>query len=207
MQDGSLINIGIIEDEPVARDLLESFLLKNSMSVVAASGLTQFKAQAKSLQSPLDIILLDLNLLNEDGMDFFHDPTFNSSIREKGVGVIVLLARSSDVSRIDAISQGADDYLTKPYTFNELLARIHLLHLRLKPFLYSSERALIDSQLSQREKAVFVSVAQGHSLSNIANELNVSLKTAETYRSRISVKLEVKSISDITRLAAKAGLV
>ena len=129
MQDGSLINIGIIEDEPVARDLLESFLLKNSMSVLAASGLTQFKAQAKSLQSPLDIILLDLNLLNEDGMDFFHDPTFNSSIREKGVGVIVLLARSSDVSRIDAISQGADDYLTKPYNFNELLARIHLLHL------------------------------------------------------------------------------
>ncbi|WP_373069641.1 response regulator transcription factor [Sulfurimonas sp.] len=70
--------------------------------------------------NPYDIILLDLMLPGSDGMDVC------TSLRNKGVStpIIMLTARNKLEDKIDGLDSGADDYLTKPFAFEELLARI-----------------------------------------------------------------------------------
>ena len=110
--------------------------------------------------------MLDLNPPDEDGTTII-DPLH----REQQLGIVVVSSRSSEDSKVTAISLDADDYLTKPFSFNELLVRIKILDRRMQ------ERGL------SREALV------------------------ETYRSRLSRKLKVRTIADLTRIVVMAGVV
>lgn len=79
-------------------------------------GLSQLSKQS------FDLVLLDLGLPMMDGMQVL------KQIRQKtAVPVLIISARDQLENRVDGLNQGADDYLIKPYEFDELLARIHAL--------------------------------------------------------------------------------
>lgn len=107
----------IIEDEPELVKILRSYLEKTGYSVVTASrgdqGLSIWEHQ-----SP-DLVLLDLNLPGMDGLDVARE------IRRKtDTPIIMLTARVEETDRLIGLELGADDYVTKPYSPREVVARV-----------------------------------------------------------------------------------
>jgi two-component system, OmpR family, KDP operon response regulator KdpE len=106
-----------IEDEHDIRRFLRTTLGANDMTVIEAET-GKAGLQKASTQSP-DVILLDLGLPDMDGMDIIRQ------LREWGrTPIIVLSARGQEADKIEALERGADDYLTKPFSAGELIARI-----------------------------------------------------------------------------------
>ena len=106
-----------IEDEHDIRRFLRTTLGANDMTVIEAET-GKAGLQKASSQSP-DVILLDLGLPDMDGMDIIRQ------LREWGrTPIIVLSARGQESDKIEALELGADDYLTKPFSAGELIARI-----------------------------------------------------------------------------------
>lgn len=106
----------IVEDEPAIRDILSTAFSHQGYSVVEARTLAEGLTLAASHQP--DLILLDLGLPDGDGMTLLH------KIREwSTVPIIVVSARQNEEEKVEALDAGADDYVTKPFGNQELLAR------------------------------------------------------------------------------------
>ncbi|MGB5567453.1 MAG: response regulator transcription factor [Acidimicrobiia bacterium] len=111
------LRVLIVEDEPSYVDALSVALEREGFDVLAAvdgrAGLLSF------LEDPPDIVLLDLMLPEMSGLDVLR------GIRsEANTPVIVLSAKDAESDVVTALELGADDYLTKPYSVRELLARV-----------------------------------------------------------------------------------
>jgi two-component system KDP operon response regulator KdpE len=109
----------VIEDEPQMRRFLRASLGTHGYRIVESTNARDGLAQAAA-RSP-DVILLDLGLPDLDGLEV------TTQLREwTQVPVIVISARGQDDDKIRALDAGADDYLTKPFSVGELLARIRV---------------------------------------------------------------------------------
>jgi two-component system OmpR family response regulator len=110
-------HILIVDDDREIRDLLSRFLVKNSYrATAAADGREMQKALAGRA---IDLIVLDLMLPGEDGLALCRRLRGESS-----TPVIMLTAKGDEIDRIVGLEMGADDYLAKPFSARELLARI-----------------------------------------------------------------------------------
>ena len=107
----------VVEDDAPVRNLITTTLESQNYKYMAAANGNQAVMSAAS-GSP-DIILMDLGLPDMDGVDVI------KKIRTWSVApIIVISARSDDRDKVDALDAGADDYLTKPFSVEELLARL-----------------------------------------------------------------------------------
>lgn len=115
----------VVEDDAAIRNLMTTTLQAHSYQfLVAASGEAAILEAASHRP---DAILLDLGLPDIDGI------TIIQKIRSwSAVPIIVISARSEDSDKIDALDAGADDYLTKPFSIEELLARLRVALRRLR---------------------------------------------------------------------------
>jgi two-component system KDP operon response regulator KdpE len=109
----------VVEDDALIRRFLRAALPGHGFPIVEAAtaeeGLTQATTRAP------DVILLDLGLPDLDGIDFIR------RIREwSSAGIIVISARGLERDKVAALDAGADDYLTKPFGIDELLARLRV---------------------------------------------------------------------------------
>ena len=110
-------HILVVEDDAPVRNLITTTLESQNYKYMAAANGNQAVMSAAS-GSP-DIILMDLGLPDMDGVDVI------KKIRTWSVApIIVISARSDDHDKVDALDAGADDYLTKPFSVEELLARL-----------------------------------------------------------------------------------
>lgn len=110
----------IIEDEPQIRRFLRVSLDCQGYRSIEAT--TAREGTLQATQARPDLVILDLGLPDLDGMDFL------ARLREwSQVPVIVLSARGREEDKVVALDAGANDYLTKPFGVNELLARIRVL--------------------------------------------------------------------------------
>ena len=114
----------VVEDDIPIRNLITTTLKAHEYRyLVAENGKTAIMESAS--KNP-DIILLDLGLPDMDGVEVIRH------IRSwSNVPIIVISARSEDTDKIDALDAGADDYLTKPFSVEELLARLRVTQRRL----------------------------------------------------------------------------
>ncbi len=113
----SLVTILIIEDEPAIRRLLRTTLNAQGYQVgEAATGAEGLAAIAS--QAP-DLVMLDLGLPDIDGLEIIRRLRSDSS-----VPLIVLTARSDERTKVKALDLGADDFVTKPFGAEELVARV-----------------------------------------------------------------------------------
>jgi two-component system KDP operon response regulator KdpE len=109
----------LIEDEPQMRRFLRTALTAHDYRLVEAETAKEGLAHATA-RNP-DVILLDLGLPDRDGLDVARE------LREwSGTPIIVLSARGREQDKVKALDLGADDYLTKPFGVEELLARIRV---------------------------------------------------------------------------------
>ena len=110
----------VVDDDPLVREMVVDYLGDNEIRVTAlASGWEIADVTAREM---IDLVILDLKLPGEDGMDIAR------RIRaESNIPIIMLTARKEEADRVMALELGADDYLTKPFSPRELLARIRAL--------------------------------------------------------------------------------
>ena len=114
----------VVEDDAPVRNLIKTTLKTHDYKYIVAINGENAITEASSYNP--DIILLDLGLPDIDGVDVI------KKIRTwSNAPIIVISARSEDADKIDALDNGADDYLTKPFSVEELLARIRVTQRRL----------------------------------------------------------------------------
>jgi two-component system, OmpR family, response regulator len=107
----------VVDDEADVRDLVTEYLSKNDLRASAvASGRDMFEAFDREA---IDLVVLDLRLPGEDGMQLAR------SLRERAsVPIVFLTGRDEEADRVMGLELGADDYVTKPFSPRELLARL-----------------------------------------------------------------------------------
>jgi len=111
----------VAEDEPrVSSFLCRGLQADGYACIVAADGET---ALAAAWQEPVDLVLLDLILPDQSGLDVLRE----LRLRDPRLPVLILTAVDDVDSKVRGLDLGADDYLTKPFAFDELLARIRAL--------------------------------------------------------------------------------
>src|SRR5258707_7886364 len=118
-------HILVVDDDPQIRDLLRDYLAQNELRVsVTSTGREMLEILA---DHAIDLVVLDLRLAGEDGM------ALARKLREESaIPVIILTGVRDEADRIMGLELGADDYLTKPFSSRELLARIRTVLRRTK---------------------------------------------------------------------------
>ena len=113
-------HILIVDDDRAIRELLTTYLVKNGLRVVAVPTGRHMRAALEE-SGPFDLIILDLMLPGEDGLTLCRDLRTG---KYKATPILMLTARSEEADRILGLEMGADDYLAKPFSARELLARL-----------------------------------------------------------------------------------
>jgi DNA-binding response OmpR family regulator len=142
------VRILVVEDEPAAAWLLEKGLREHGYEVdLVRNGVTAF---ARATSYSYDLLLLDLGLPGKDGVAVCRD------LRERGFSlpVLMLTARDAVPDRVTGLDAGGDDYVVKPYDFQELLARIRAL-LRRPPALVADILVVEDLSLAMRSRELW----------------------------------------------------
>lgn len=112
-----MTTILIIEDEQALARVLQSYLEREGYDVLIANrGDTGYDL---SLTQKVDLILLDLNLPGMDGLDIATEV-----VKQKDIPIIMVTARVEEVDKLKGLEIGADDYITKPFSPREVVARI-----------------------------------------------------------------------------------
>ena len=120
MTDPVLARILVVDDDPGMRSLLEAYLGESGFAVeTAVDGPAMWQALERGMP---DAIVLDLMLPGEDGLSLAR------RLRsESNVPILMLSARGEEIDRVVGLEMGADDYLAKPFSPRELLARLRAL--------------------------------------------------------------------------------
>src|SRR5262249_24280836 len=110
-----------VDDEPLVRQMIADYLTNHEIRVTALAS-TRRVAEVMDREA-IDLVILDLRLPGEDGMEFAR------KLRQKfaGLPIIMLTGVKDEADRVMGLELGADDYLTKPFSQRELLARIRAL--------------------------------------------------------------------------------
>jgi len=113
-------HILIVDDDPAIRELVKDYLGENDMRVTgAASGAEMVSALE---EHAIDLVLLDLRLPGEDGMKLAR------KLRETShIPIVILTGKLEEADRVMGLELGADDYVTKPFSPREVLARIRTI--------------------------------------------------------------------------------
>ncbi len=139
----------IVDDEPeMVRGLEDNFRFEGYQTLAATTGK---EGLALAVREAPDLILLDIMMPEVSGWDVLR------ALRQKGldVPVIMLSARGEEVDRVLGLELGADDYVTKPFSLRELLARVRAVLRRPGPRVKFEEFAFGDVRIRLRGRQVF----------------------------------------------------
>jgi two-component system, LuxR family, response regulator FixJ len=187
-----------IDDEEPMRNALRRLLSSSGLLVELFASAGEF-LQRGELPRPA-CILLDLNMPGMNGLEL------QEELHSRGVmiPVVFLTGAGSVACAVDAMRAGAIDFVEKPFSNEELLERINkALDVDRAAVQRESEGTLVREKvetLTTREKQVLVLLTQGQSNKLIARKLDLSPRTVEGYRARITEKLHAKSVADLVRI-------
>ena len=143
--------IFIIEDEPSIIQLVQHNLEKNGFIVSSSLNGNDGLKELKKFQP--DLLLLDWMLPDLSGIEICKNIRKDNSF--KNLPVIMLTAKGEEEDKIKGLDSGVDDYLTKPFSFNELMARIKAVLRRSNPNTVSDNLKFDDLMLDRIEKRVY----------------------------------------------------
>ena len=143
--------IFIIEDEPSIIQLVQHNLEKNGFIISSSLNGNDGLKELKKFQP--DLLLLDWMLPDLSGIEICKNIRKDNSF--KNLPVIMLTAKGEEEDKIKGLDSGVDDYLTKPFSFNELMARIKAVLRRSKPNTVSDNLEFEDLVLDRIEKRVY----------------------------------------------------
>ena len=118
--DSTADHVLIVDDDREIRELVSNYLRKNGMRTTLAADGRQMRAYLEAGQ--VDLIVLDIMLPGDDGLVLCRELRAG---KHRATPVLMLTARDDETDRIIGLEMGADDYLVKPFSARELLARIN----------------------------------------------------------------------------------
>lgn len=180
----------VVEDEPVLLETLEYNLTRQGHAVYTASNGHQALQVARA-QRP-DAIVLDIMLPGIDGIE-----VCRILRREMNVPILMLTARAEEVDKIVGLEVGADDYMTKPFSMRELLARVKALLRRVR--LIREDVAAEGAESQGTEPSVAETLSFG--------DLIIDLSRREVVREGNRLHLKPKEFELLTFLARNRGIV
>lgn len=211
-QDG--LKILVADDHSVVRNGIIKSLTTNFPDAVFGEAGNAADVMRLVHEKKWDLVILDINMPGRSGMDVLKD------IKESypKTPVLIFSMYPEDQFAVRSIKAGAAAYLSKDISSQELEKAVRKI-INGERYLSSTVAELITNELidgnhksahdllSDREHQVFLLIASGKSVSDIARELSLSVKTISVYRSIILKKMNLKNNAEITHYAFKHNLV
>ena len=209
-----MIRIGIVDDHAVVRAGLKQFLSEHVDLRVTAEASNGAEALEMARQGEIDVLLMDLSMPGQSGVEAL------KAIKSRfaDLPVLILSGFPEEHYAANLLRQGASGYLNKDCDPQDIVTAIRTVHRgrkfitpgaaeRLADGLVKGGDKLPHEQLSERELQVFLRLAKGETIGNLAVGMSLSVKTVSTYRTRIMEKMKLASNSDLTYYALKNGLI
>jgi len=209
-----MIKILIADDHTIVREGLKQIIINTAGMVVTGEAANGQETLDLIRKNNFDVILLDIAMPEKDGLAILKQLK-----REKiELPVLVLSMHPEEQYAVRVLKMGVAGYLTKASASDELIKAIRKISTGKKYISDSLAEKLaldldIDTEklpheyLSDREFQVMCMIASGKTVTNIAEELSLSVNTISTYRVRVLDKLKMTSNSELTRYAIKNQLV
>ncbi len=203
-----MVRILIVDDHEIIREGLKKILKEESDILVVGEAQDGDDALRKIRNVNCDIILLDMNMPGRSGIDLISDL---KGIKPH-VHILVLSIHPEDKFALRTLKAGASGYLCKDTALDELVIAIRKISTKgryisanlaeqLAFDIIPDDTNLPHESLSAREYEIMQKLAAGKKVKDIATELELSVSTVFTYRSRIFEKLLVKSNVELTHYA------
>lgn len=208
-----MLRLAIVDDHEIVRAGFREMLAEEADIRIAFEAASGEEAVQQLRSVDCDLLLLDLCLPGQSGVDVMR------AVRQHhpGLRILVLSAFPEERYAVAMIRNGADGYLCKDCEREELLRAIRTVaqgrryvSLRTAELLAGQvageSEAPPHEHLSERELQVFLRLARGASVSDLAAALHLSVKTVSTYRSRLLEKLGLASNAELAAYAIRHGL-
>lgn len=207
-----MTEIILVDDHAMFRQSLKTLLEEKGFSIVGeASDGREAIHLARTLDPDITVMDVSMPLLN--GIDAAHEI---HRLAPRTL-VILLTMYREETYVLEALQAGIRGYVLKDQAASDLVAAINDVlrgSVYLSPGIseavvnaYKSRSTLPADSLSSRERQVLQLVAEGNTTKRIANLLNVSVKTADSHRTRIMKKLDIHETAGLVRYAIKLGLI
>jgi len=210
------IDVLLADDHALFRAGVRALLEAESMIRVVGEASSGEEAVEMAREIEPRVVVMDLSMPNGSGLD----ATRRLNALDLDVRVLVLTVHAEEEYLVPVVDAGASGYLTKTSADSELVEAIRVAaggevylpsqatRLLLEKYRNSEEaqehREL--SELSPREREVLALTAEGFSSREIGEKLDISPKTVDTYRSRLTDKLDLNHRSELVRFALRVGL-
>lgn len=202
-----MIRVLIADDHAIVRSGLKQILTDSGSMVVVAEAENGIEAvqKVRALEGGVDVVVLDISMPGTSGIDAL------KMIRDMApkLPVLILSMYPEEQYAVRLIKSGASGYMTKETAPQELVDAIHKVAAGKKYISPSVAEMLADevgggnssllhASLSDREYQILLKLASGKTVSGIADEMALSVKTISTYRSRILGKMRMKNNAELT---------
>ncbi|MCW5955083.1 MAG: response regulator transcription factor [Pyrinomonadaceae bacterium] len=208
-----MIRVLIADDHTIVRHGLRQILSSEQDMAVSAEAQNGQEVLDIVRREHVDIVVLDISMPGRNGLETLKE----LKRHHPGIAVIVLSMHPKDQYAVRVIKAGASGYITKESAPSELVVAIRKAcrgEKYIDPEIAEVLANYIEhggtedphTRLSDREYEVLCHIASGKGLTEISQEMNLSVKTISTYRSRIIEKTGLSSNAEITRYAISRGL-
>jgi DNA-binding NarL/FixJ family response regulator len=206
------IRVMVADDHPVVRQGLKFMLAREGFAVVAEAADGRDALRQSEGTHP-EVVVLDLAMPGLNGID-----TAREIMRiSPGTKTIILTQHTEEPYILEALRAGVHGYVLKSQAVSDMIQAIRDVHrgrLYLSPAIsnvvvgaYRERGELPRDPLTPREREVLQLIAEGKSTKQVAETLGITVKTAESHRSRIMFKLEIHEKAGLVRYAIKRGLI
>jgi two-component system invasion response regulator UvrY len=209
-----MIRVCVVDDHAVVREGLKRIISENPGMAVTAEAADGREALRVIQSKPCDVVLLDITMPDKSGLDVLKQ--LHQDL--PALPVLILSVHAEDQYAVRVLRAGAAGYLTKesaPAKLVQAIRKVARGGRYMSPsvadkLLYQPEMGVARAPheiLSDREYQVMCMIASGKTVTMIAEELALSVKTVSTYRVRILEKLSMQNNAELTRYAIKENLV
>ena len=206
------IQVLLADDHLIVRQSLKVLLEKEGLKIVGEASNGQEAVRIAESMHP-DVAVLDVSMAVLNGIDAAKEIQKVSPQTK----TIFLTVHDEDPYLLDALRVGAKGYVVKTHAAENLVQAIREASrggVYLSPEVsravvqaYQNKTELSSEPLSPRERQVLQLIAEGKTTKEVAGVLNISVKTAETHRTRIMEKLDIHETAGLVRYAIRRGLV
>ena len=209
-----MIKVLIADDHAVVRRGLRQILTETSDVLVGGEAATAAEVRQLVAGHRWDVVVLDVNMPGGNGIELLAD----LRRQHPGLRVLVLTMYPEDQYAVRAIRAGAAGFLTKESAPEKLLEAVRKIAAggryvsaelaeTLASLVAGESEGAPHQRLSDREFEVFKMLARGRTVSQVAQELGLSVKTVSTHRVRILKKMGMGTNAELTHYAVKNGIV
>ncbi|BBB60530.1 hypothetical protein UNDKW_2257 [Undibacterium sp. KW1] len=214
MTEKAAINVLVVDDHAVVREGIKSIVLTTTDMSIIAEAETGLEAIRLSRQLDFEVLLLDIALPDRNGIEVLKQ----IKSEKPHIAVLMFSIHREDQYAVRALKAGASGFLNKQCSSVQILEAIRQVARGLKYIstqlaqelannLNQEHEDALHKTLSDREFQTMTLIASGKSVSDIAKELSLSVKTISEYRSRILLKMKLRHNAELTHYAIKNQLV